>query len=544
TETSVEVARSPATMSVDIERTLDVAVTVNPDPAHQNQWPAVATTYTVTITYDDGTARVFDGQLSPTTQQGPIEQTFTGLPAGGTVTVLACFYSATGWLAGRGSSGPLPAQPTEGSTLTVPAFAITEYLVPLSASTTYTMKEKLAFQAGNRVWVAPPAASPPTATVSDLNGSNVGANLGQLGQLSLNEQQSALGYLWKASGQGIPLVGTGDQPYTGQEFTFQAISDGASPQSGLKLTDYAYLAQPCLAFPPVTMPTPPADGFLLEPDPVTDVMWLRALSLTAHQPFIASPGQAFGQFTGPQDDLAVHPAGYAAAINSDTGILQVLKLTALAVDASAPAATIYGGTGTGYGETETRPGLLSNPVAVACSLDKILVLQQANAKQPYGSVCAFDVKGNPVNCFAGSTTSVTSLHPEGTAPVVVLDLGVESKGYLYVLKYLVPASGAVPASAYRLDIYNPDGSFLTQVAGLAAARLQVDLWRNLFTLNYEILVGSGRTEPSVAQWIPSTPASTSPRSPATRHRLADAVRRLLAIIRRLRRPAAGPRGDK
>jgi hypothetical protein len=539
TETSVEVARSPATMSVDIERTLDVAVTVNPDPAHQNQWPATATTYTITITYDDGTARVYDGQLSPTTQQGPIAQTFTALPAGGTITVLACFYSATGWLAGRGSSGPLPAQPTQGSTLTVPAFAITEYLVPLSASTTYTMKEKLAFQSGNRVWVAPPAASPPTATVSDLDGSNVGANLGQLGQLALNEQQSSAGYLWKASGQGIPLVGTGNQPYTGQEFTFQAISDGASPQSGLKLTDHAYLAQPCLAFPPTTMPSPPADGFLLEPDPVTSVMWLRALSLTANQPFITSPGQAFGQFTGPQDDLAVHPAGYAVAINSDTGILQMLQLTTLAADASAPAATIYGGTG-------TRPGLLSNPVAVACSLDKILVLQQASATQPYGSVCAFDVKGNPVNCFAGSTTSVTSLHSEGTAPVVVLDLGVESKGYLYVLKYLAPTSGAVLASDYRLDLYNPDGSFLTQVAGLAAARLQVDLWRNLFTLNYEILAGSGRTEPSVAQWIPSTPpGSPSPgsRSPAPRHRLADAFQRVLGAARQLRRPPTRPRRD-
>jgi hypothetical protein len=185
----------------------------------------------------------------------------------------------------------------------------------------------------------------------------------------------------------------------------------------------------------------------------------------------------------------------------------------LAAPPTPPAATIYAGNG-------TRPGLLSHPVAVACSLDKILVLLQAGTGdqygpgQQYGSVCAFDVKSNPVNCFAGGT-SVTSLRPEGTAQVVVTDLSVESKGYLYVLKYLTPASGPVLASDYRLDIYNPDGTFLAQVAGLAAARLQVDLWRNLFTLNYEILTGSGRTEPSVAQWIPSTPAGAarSARSP-------------------------------
>jgi len=75
-----------------------------------------------------------------------------------------------------------------------------------------------------------------------------------------------------------------------------------------------------------------------------------------------------------------------------------------------------------------------------------------------------------------------------------------------VLKYLeAGARPTVAAGDYRLDIYNPDGSFLTQVAGLAAARLQVDLWRNVFTLNYEIVQGSGRTEPSLSLWIPSTP---------------------------------------
>jgi hypothetical protein len=76
---------------------------------------------------------------------------------------------------------------------------------------------------------------------------------------------------------------------------------------------------------------------------------------------------------------------------------------------------------------------------------------------------------------------------------------------MYVLKYLTPAAGAVLPSDYRLDIYNPDGSFLVQVSGLAAAGLHVDIWRDVYTLNYEILQGTGRTEPSVSLWIPSTP---------------------------------------
>ena len=500
-ETSVEVASSPATMSIDIVRTLDVAVTVNADPCHQGQWPATATHYTVSITYDNGPLYSYDGLMSPTTQQGPIAHTFTGLPAGGSITVLACFYSDTGWLAGQGTSTSIPAQPTQGSTLVVPTFAIKENLVPLSAATTYTLKEKLSFGTSGRIWLAPPAISPPTATVSDLDGANVGNNLSQLGRLTLNEPKSALGYLWAASGQDVPLVNTGNQPYTGQAWTFQALSDAANPESGLKFSGSGYIAKPCLAFPPATMANPPADGCLLEPDASdpSGSMLLRAVSLQPGQPMIASPGQSFGRFTGAQDDLALHPAGYAVALNSATRKLQILRVTALTADANAPAAAIRAGQG-------TRPGLLDDPVAVACSLDRIVVLQ-TSPDWPQGCVCAFDVKGNPVNCFSGGAW-LAGLHPEGTANVVVVDLSIESKGYLYVLKYLEPAtSPQVLASDYRLDIYNPDGTFLTQMAGLAAARLHVDLWRNLFTLNYEILQGSGRTEPSVATWIPSTPGA-------------------------------------
>ena len=73
-------------------------------------------------------------------------------------------------------------------------------------------------------------------------------------------------------------------------------------------------------------------------------------------------------FTGFQHDLAIHPAGYAVALYIVTCTLQVLKIGTQTDDAVAPAASLYGGQG-------TRPGLLSNPAAIACSLDKILVLQ-------------------------------------------------------------------------------------------------------------------------------------------------------------------------
>ncbi len=499
-ETSVEVARSPATMSIDIERIMNIQVQVSPDPRHGEGkiWPQTATRYTISITYDDGPVYAFEGSMSPTTEPVPIDHTFAGLPAGGNLTVMASFYSDTGWLAGQGVTKPIPAQPGGDGTLTV-AFAIKELLVPLSAATTYTLKEKLVYASGGLAWAAPPAIAAPTATETDLDGNPSGHNLSELGQLTV-DRDSQLGYLWQASGQNVPRVGHDETTFTGQEYTFQALTDYSAPQAGLKFSGAGYVSMPCLALPPPTMTTSLADGFLLEPDDAHKVMQLRKISLTPGQPMIAAPGQSFGRFTYALDDLAIHPAGYAVALDKTNCKLEVVRLQEQVPDASAPAALILSGKG-------TRTGLLELPVALACSLDKIMVLQ-SSADHPQGSVRAFDVKGNPAQWYPGGPSEMP-LRPEGGANVELLDLSLEATGYMYVLKCLKPAAGAVLPSDYRLDIYAPKGAFVTQVVGLAAARLQVDLWRNVFTLNYEILQGSGRTEPSVSEWIPSTPGTNA-----------------------------------
>ena len=135
-------------------------------------------------------------------------------------------------------------------------------------------------------------------------------------------------------------------------------------------------------------------------------MLLRALSLQPGQPLVPAPDHSFGRFTGPQDDLAIHPAGFAVALNAATCKLQVVSLAgAQQPDAAAPAAAILAGLG-------TRPGLLAHPLAVACALDRILVLQ-TTGDYPQGCVCAFDVRGNPVNCFAGDSW-LSGLRSEGS----------------------------------------------------------------------------------------------------------------------------------
>ncbi|MFZ5962598.1 hypothetical protein ACOXXX_06560 [Thalassococcus sp. BH17M4-6] len=99
-----------------------------------------------------------------------------------------------------------------------------------------------------------------------------------------------------------------------------------------------------------------------------------------------------------------------------------------------------------------------------------------------------------------------------TAKDQYLDLATEMKGYIYVLGYT--GDPADPAN-YFLDIYDPLGIWLsrtpdpelsTEATGVNGSRIAVDMWRNLFTLNYQQISGpGGRVEPSVSMWVPTTP---------------------------------------
>lgn len=85
--------------------------------------------------------------------------------------------------------------------------------------------------------------------------------------------------------------------------------------------------------------------------------------------------------------------------------------------------------------------------------------------------------------------------------VTYLSMSTELKGYIYVLSYVGDGSSALD---YRLDIYQPNGPWLARTVGVNAAKIVLDMWRNLYTLNFESFLGpGGRTEPSVSTWVPS-----------------------------------------
>jgi hypothetical protein len=121
----------------------------------------------------------------------------------------------------------------------------------------------------------------------------------------------------------------------------------------------------------------------------------------------------------------------------------------------------------------------------------------------------FDLKKKDSTLQARQLVSVMPLKDAGGKTVVYLDLAIETKGFIYVLSHVTPTSGKLSPSDYRLDLYNPDGSPVTpdpdQHNGqVNAAKMTVDQWRTVFSLNYEQMEGpNGRPEPTISQWIPT-----------------------------------------
>ena len=106
-----------------------------------------------------------------------------------------------------------------------------------------------------------------------------------------------------------------------------------------------------------------------------------------------------------------------------------------------------------------------------------------------------------------------------------LDVAIESKGYVYVLAYKGDSSQTSVANTdYVLDVYTPQGEHLFRTPDasigdskalefISAGKITLDIWRNLFSLNYEKLLGpNNRTEPSVSQWISTPPLFDLPLS--------------------------------
>lgn len=92
---------------------------------------------------------------------------------------------------------------------------------------------------------------------------------------------------------------------------------------------------------------------------------------------------------------------------------------------------------------------------------------------PFSGAPYFKAQPNPLFMLLRETEGST-----------YLDLAVEFTGYMNALS----RSSSPPI--FRLDIYHPaqsDTKPIRTTKGMNSARLTVDFWRNVYTLNYEVL---------------------------------------------------------
>jgi hypothetical protein len=127
--------------------------------------------------------------------------------------------------------------------------------------------------------------------------------------------------------------------------------------------------------------------------------------------------------------------------------------------------------------------------------------------------------GTPTQVDVLNYLSTAPLYnPDGRTDITYLDMAAESQGNIYVLSYVGDGS---QAADYLLDVYAPDGTFMfrtpdpkvtTTPQNVVAAKMTVDIWRNLYTLNYEQMTkpAGSRPEPTIGHWMPTPPLFSLP----------------------------------
>ncbi|MEJ8836748.1 hypothetical protein [Ramlibacter sp. AN1133] len=479
-ETSSEVANSPWTYRHMVKGTHPMAVTIRHDPRNVAGFPATATHYRL-LAVCDGSAPWDSGEIAmpATTQTEPLVYVFPALPAGGKVNIAVSFYARNGWLAGAGSTGPI------ANTVDACGITIEERLVPLTGSTVYGHKQKIMLDAGGaHRWQATDVA-PVVRTACD----NTAGGLCELVGITLSEPFGALGYAWKSFSANVRDAVTGDQ---GQLYQFANLSFTQSPQNGYRFAGVGFATPARVAYERTSTA---GRGFYIDASGGDCLVRQITFAGVDQPPTIALPasGQAVGRFNHSSDAFLVHPTGKLVSLNTALAKLEVLDpLDVPVADANAPLAQAYSGPG-------TRDGLLLGPACMCVTpAGAILVLEQDNNR-----IQAFDTGANPALIFGASTPPGTrsSSMPlrEASRGARFLDVAMESVGYIYVL-WVKQGD-----NLYTLDIYDPAGTWLAATSGVNSGKLTIDLFRNLFTLNFEALSFGGITEPSVSEWVPSTP---------------------------------------
>ena len=477
-----EICTNPVVIDNIITFTNSVDVTVNCDPTDY-QFPEESTYYEVQFTVG--------GCPYPSQPQGfTLDQTtrgkksfiatVDGVPTTGqnTDSVDIWFYSNSnkGFLAGHGKATFANIGSATDLTATI---TITENPMSVTATTIYSQHRKLAYSGGKYFWQEGAGLAVPSVEASNCGG----AGLCSLGNITVWVPGGMIGYTWQ----------------TGNEYMIKNVNASeADPSPGMKLLKSG-TASPTPIVYDKTAPSENLNGNHFYLDPVdtsatNPEYQLRKLNLDSSSTTFKSTG-SWGCFRIQLDRIAVHPNGYVIGISSNYSKMAVLDLP---TQAYANDTVAYNNAVLKLGEGDGDK-LIQSPQALTISRSgAILILQGQNAAM---SIKAFDVYGNPWPYFANGTSLSFPL-ASVDADAKWLDIAIDDTELIFILSY---TGTGLSQNDYHLDIYDKNGNRIVRNTGIAVARMTVDKFRRLYSLNQETIKGSPIVEPSASVWLPSLP---------------------------------------
>ena len=484
-QTSAEVATSPWSYESSLDPVHDVTVKIVPEDG--GTLPAGVTHCVITAIFGNGgTPRTIKRDLQDADTEVPV--TFGSVPFGSSITVNAGFYGADEALLGQATSGPV-----DNTVNDLADIKIKRVAHPITQNTKYVHNRKTALNDSQHEWIVTP--TPPTETVDDVNcAGDAGSICDGFRGITVRQESPQLpgyvGYGWKGfvtgcSGGSGPVDRLSALNTPDSKAGYDTVACGFPP-TGAKIA-FSLIGQTDL-------------NYYYDPD----TKQVYRVSLGTEPQFAdAIPAEALGQLNFESDALVLHPTGILVSVSNANHRLETLKPPDAPLRPVSPLlANVYGGQG-------KRPGLLNLPVAAAVSSDgTILVLEDGNNR-----IQAFDIGGNaakffknqPDPYFLNLTATKSPRFDKDPSNDQYLDIAVEHSGFVYVLSYNnANRTGTFP---YRLDVYSQNQSGTAPIStttGFNAAKLTVDLWRVVYTLNYEVLK-NGQTpagEPSISEWLP------------------------------------------
>jgi hypothetical protein len=550
-ETILAVSTAPWNIANKISTSITTQVEIQPDPRH-GAFPVApageTATYTVKMIYKDDTRPTVSN-----TYTVPADSTATTLAAafpentlGGQVKFEADYYIGT-WLAAKATTGWME---NDERTVALVKMIVVQFPIPLDEKSIYQHTAILTYQNGAYLWQ--PSASAPTATIANRNSNSSGNAISDWTGLTLSQRNGMLGAAWKAAGTGLTSCASGQ---SGQLYALLNVDIPGKPMNGVKFSGCGFDAQSTLMYDPYppkfqmqdgqwvldaqghAVPDPndtPLGNYYIDPrnaagDPAQGGGYhIRAADIE-HAGSFPTGGKnqtSYGRFPYFPDSFALHPSGLVIGVSAQYSKIMIAQLPATpAADINVPMARTYGGEAL----NTDRAGLLFHPVGVTCAYDgTTLILEDtkssdATTAQTVSRIQAFDLNGNPVSRFqdaAGNPSPFLYLDNAGSSTYLdIAAVGDDKMTYIYVLHY--DGDGA-SAAQYHLTIYqysteraltNP----LVTTSSFSAAKIAVDLWHTVYSLNYEMTTDghgkpagpastgtgpAGRTVPSISEWLP------------------------------------------